>query len=570
MELTWPNIKWLNKKPKTIQETKIELIIFIFAFIVGIFATLFFYEQGMLAMLVDEVAHLNISRQVVDSMTPGFSQLGLWPPLLHLVIAPFAQIDFLWRSGIAGSIPSVFFFSISCVYIYKIIRYITQDTAVSLLGLLLFVLNPYILYFSSVAMMEMLFLMNLIIAAFYYIKWEKENQVMQLALFSIFISLASISRFEGLVLPFAFLFLILLHKAFPLFKKKKGELEATLIIFLFLSCCGGLTILIYSAVFAGSPLAFVSGEWSAFAQQHQGGFLLPAEHNAYNAFLYMFYAASYMAGVYFVVASCASALILLVMRKKEQTKVLLILAVPFLFDILSLYRGNSVIYTPELPPFERFFNIRYGLLLIPFIAVSIALLLGSIKSKLIRTPLAVVFIAFSFWFFSSNIGANDSVIKKEAIGYPSPSSQEVAANFRQNYDGGKVLVMRSLNDYFIKNSGINIKDTINESNYLYWDQSLKEPWLFERWIVMANPDSGLVWEVKRDKIAEKWAADDKIYKFYDIIFKNKDYVILKINEDKINSLADKNHLKKENIPSLNRAIVQWDTKTIKNEIEKGE
>ncbi|MFZ2970035.1 MAG: glycosyltransferase family 39 protein [Minisyncoccia bacterium] len=556
-----------NSLKKAISKNKTEFSIFFGALLTGMIASLFFHKYGMLTMLVDANAHLNIARQLIDSITPGFSQLGLWPPLLHIAISPFAQIDFLWRSGLAGSIPSVLFFSISCVYIYKLIEYITKNKALSLLGVFIFAANPYVLYFSSVAMMEILFLMNLIIAVFHYAKWEKESRVIDLAVFSVFISLASLSRFEGLILPIVFLLPILLKKEkFPA-KRQRGKLEATLIIFLLLSGFGAALIFLYNSTFAGNPLAFMSGEWSAFAQQHKGGFALPAENSAYNSFLYMFSASSYMAGTYLIAASFLALIYLSARSKKTEIKALFILLAPLLFNVLSLYKGSSVIYTPDLAPFERFFNVRYGLLIVPFVAVSIPFFLGGIKHKTLKQASAVVVLALSIHFFALNAAPANFVITKEAAGYPSPEIEEMTNVFKRNYDGGKILIVRGLNDFFIINSGIRISDTINESNYLYWEQSLKEPWIFARWAVMLNPDSGMIWETKKDEISAKWADDSRIYKLYDINFENKDYIVLKIKEDEIKKMADKNNLNKEKIPSLNPDIKKWDTRIIKNEIK---
>jgi len=63
-----------------------------------------------------------------------------------------------------------------------------------------------------------------------------------------------------------------------------------------LSGLGIFLTLIYSAVFAGNPFAFISGEWSAYAQQHEGGYVLPSQGNIVNSFSYMFSAANYMIG----------------------------------------------------------------------------------------------------------------------------------------------------------------------------------------------------------------------------------------------------------------------------------
>jgi len=55
----------------------------------------------------DAEAHLNIARRMIDSRTPGYDQVGtVWLPLPHWAMIPLVRVDSLWRSGLAGAIPS--------------------------------------------------------------------------------------------------------------------------------------------------------------------------------------------------------------------------------------------------------------------------------------------------------------------------------------------------------------------------------------------------------------------------------------------------------------------------------
>lgn len=561
MEIIW--LKKIRYEGKNI-----EAIVFAGALMLGIVAAYFFYSAGMLAILVDENAHLNVARQVFDSLTPGFSQLGLWPMLFHIVLSPFVQIDFLWRSGLAGFLPSVLFFAFSCLFLFKAIDYAVGDKSLALMGTAIFAFNPYVLYFATVAMMEMLFIMNLIITAYYYIRWEKTNKLTDLMGFSIFISLSSISRFEGLALPLVFFFLIIFKRLGKIKTFGKKELEATLIVFLFLASFGLEILLLYSFVFAADPFAFASGEWSAFSQQHSGAFVLPAEGNLYNSFLYMAYSARHMVEVYTLVFSALALLIFIFWRKGGYLKILLIFSVPFLFNIFSLYWGNSIVYLPELPPYERFLNVRYGIFIVPFAAASAAFLLSLVRHPFVRRVSALLLLALSGNFFFLYVNPQNSVISKESAGYPPASAMETAEVFLDNYDGGKVLLTRGLNDYLIRNSKIDISDTINESNYLYWQQSLEEPWIFARWVVMLNGDSEYIWEASNDEISRKWSGDQWFLQFYEVKSSNNDYILLKIKEDSVLRWAEYNKIDEKKIPSINTHIENWDVSRIKEEIKK--
>ena len=78
------------------------------AALVSVAAFLFFYFRGEILLYGDAVAHINIARRVFDSNTPGPLQLGtVWLPLPHILMIPFVVNDWMWRSGVGGSIPSM-------------------------------------------------------------------------------------------------------------------------------------------------------------------------------------------------------------------------------------------------------------------------------------------------------------------------------------------------------------------------------------------------------------------------------------------------------------------------------
>src|SRR5216110_3829610 len=74
-------------------------------------AFLYFLYRRQTFVHIDAIAHVNKARGLFDNFTPGLRQLGtVWLPLPHILIAPLAAIDPLWRSGAAGSLLSVICF----------------------------------------------------------------------------------------------------------------------------------------------------------------------------------------------------------------------------------------------------------------------------------------------------------------------------------------------------------------------------------------------------------------------------------------------------------------------------
>ena len=109
---------------KRARHDKWSIITLLTALCLSIAACVFFYKQGQLLLLHDAIVHLNIARKFVDGPTRfDFTQLGgYWLPLPHLMMAPFIWNDFLWRSGLAGSIPSMHSYVLASLYVFRSAR----------------------------------------------------------------------------------------------------------------------------------------------------------------------------------------------------------------------------------------------------------------------------------------------------------------------------------------------------------------------------------------------------------------------------------------------------------------
>src|SRR6202789_1760304 len=129
-------------------------------------AALAFCSQHQLLLLYgDAVAHLHIARRIFDARTPGFRQLGsVWLPLPHLLLVPFVLKMSWWQSGVAGAIPSMACYVASCVGLYRLALCFVRN-AIAWLAVVFFALNPGLLYFSTTAMTEPLFLAEMVWAA---------------------------------------------------------------------------------------------------------------------------------------------------------------------------------------------------------------------------------------------------------------------------------------------------------------------------------------------------------------------------------------------------------------------
>src|SRR5271169_2833096 len=81
----------------------------------------YLYSRGLSNLYGDGLAHMEGARRIFDSITPGYEEIGsVWLPLYHLICAPLAINDFLWRTGLAGSFVSSTAFALTCYLLFRL------------------------------------------------------------------------------------------------------------------------------------------------------------------------------------------------------------------------------------------------------------------------------------------------------------------------------------------------------------------------------------------------------------------------------------------------------------------
>lgn len=107
----------------------------------------------------DAKAHLVVARRVADSLTPGWKQFGgVWLPLPHVLNAVPAQVDGLYRTGLAAVAISVAAFALAAVSIVAIVWRTSGSRLAALAAWTVFVTDPNTLYLQSTPMTEPLLL----------------------------------------------------------------------------------------------------------------------------------------------------------------------------------------------------------------------------------------------------------------------------------------------------------------------------------------------------------------------------------------------------------------------------
>src|SRR6187402_1982997 len=139
----------------------------IVAAIVGVAAALYYAGHDLTLSHYDARGHLVVARRVIDSLTPGWRQIGgVWLPLPHVLNALPAQMDWSYRTGWSGVLLSIAFLTLG---LRALSGYLVRSTAswpIAVAIPMLILLNPNVLYLQSTPMTEaMLFGLSLMAVA---------------------------------------------------------------------------------------------------------------------------------------------------------------------------------------------------------------------------------------------------------------------------------------------------------------------------------------------------------------------------------------------------------------------
>ena len=114
------------------------------------------YSSAGLALAhYDARAHLVVARRIIDSLTPGWQQVGaVWLPLPHLLNMLPVQIDSMYRSGASAIAISVLSMALASWAMASVIVRFTGSASGAIAASALLLLNPNVLYLQSTPMTE--------------------------------------------------------------------------------------------------------------------------------------------------------------------------------------------------------------------------------------------------------------------------------------------------------------------------------------------------------------------------------------------------------------------------------
>jgi hypothetical protein len=458
----------------------------VFLIFLSVFNFHLYLENGLGLAYNDARSHLDIGRRVVEGLKTGLAQLGsVWLPLNHLLMVPTIWNDWWWHSGLSGAIQNMASFIGTGILIYQTLKRLGTGILARFIGVAVFALNINILYLQSTAMTELLLLFTMTAGCYYLILWAQEDKLIDLVKSAFWIMMATLTRYDGWFL-LAFATAIVAINTFV--KKGYAETEGKVILFTTLGGFGIFLWFLWNLVIFKDPLYFAFGPYSAHSQQLQleQANNLPTKHNLLLSTQIYLYALFYNS--YTIPAIIALAGFLYFLRDKlipfEVKTASISLTAPLFFNITALFLGFSVLFIQGISG-NTWFNVRYGVMLAPTIAIFIGYLVD--RAKDFRIPIISV-LSFVILFAFLN---NDAVTIDDArVGASQKNVTEVAGWLNKNTQNkeGFILISAASHDAIIFSSGLPMSKFIHEGTGVYWESATTSPERWARWIVLRTYD----------------------------------------------------------------------------------
>ena len=497
-----------------------------FAAIVAIYYFVHYLQNGLGLSYNDARSHLDIGRRVVEGLKPGLAQLGsVWLPLNHILMIPLIWNDWMWHTGLAGAFWSMLGFVGTCLLVYAYLRKLGVGMLGRVVGVLVFAANLNVLYLQSTAMTELLLLVTMTAGCYELLLWHQTDKILNLIKAAFWIMLATLTRYDGWFLLGYASFLVILY---AWRKHSFKRIEGTLVLFLTLAALGVVAWFGWNQLIFKDALYFAFGPFSAHAQQlqmKQSG-AIPTEGNMLLSIKVYLYALLYNTYTYPAILGAIGACVLWFDRRLTRATRMATTALlsPLVFNILALFLGFSVLFVQGISG-DTWFNVRYGVMLMPTIAILIGYLVDRAKSF---RPLLIGSLLFIAFFVFAN--ADAVTIDDARVGSSQKNVTEVSGYLQKvaKNEPGFILISAASHDAIIFSSGLPMSRFIHEGTGKYWESATTSPDRWARWIVMRTYDNNdLTWKAVSRVPGFAYYHKVESYPFADVY---------ELNDDKLSGL----------------------------------
>jgi hypothetical protein len=441
------------------------------ALIIGIAASILVWRAGLTLSHYDARAHLVVARRILDSLTPGWVQIGaVWLPLPHLLNLFPSQIDVLYRTGLSGVAMSIASYVIACAALATLIHHRTGSRAAALAGTSVLALNPNVLYLQSTPMTEALLLGLLTWSVLETSRWAERPTEIGAWRPGVLLAAACLTRYEAWPVTVAAL-------AAAWYTRQRCDRPPN----------GGRHEILRVAVWPAAAIVgfFILSRATTGAWFVTGGFYV-ADNTAlgrpFAALQQVFWGVRVLGGLPTAVMATIAAVIVLwqALRSERHRPALIALALAgtAALPVYAFFEGHP-------------FRVRYMVPLFAAAAACVGIVVGWLpRLRVMAASLVLTIVAGDAVF---NI--RDAAMVREAQwDVPNSRGREVVTRCLQDrHDGEPILAsMGSLAHYMHETSraGFAIEDFLHEGNGDLWMAARSRPRAYVRWVLVEEQAEG--------------------------------------------------------------------------------
>ena len=465
-----------------VPEDRIPVLISFAALVVGVGAAFHYSAVGLALSHYDARAHLVVARRVIDSLTPGWQQVGaVWLPLPHLLNMLPVQIDALYRTGASAIGLSVLSISVAIWAMSDAIRRTTGSAAAAIAAAAVLLLNPNVLYLQSTPMTEPLLFATVMLSIALTVRWLGDGEQSPMAPGSA-LAAACLTRYEGWPIAAAIVCLtviILIRRGVPVLSAFRGGARlaayptVAIVLFLINSRWTVGSWFVSSGFFVAENVDALGHPLVAWDQLREGLYRLAGTALVWSGY----------AGVFLTVIASV--------RSRLKAPVLLILA-PLAAAALPLSA-----YVEGHP-----FRIRYDVPLVAACAILTGTAIGLLWTRI--QPIAAALVVGVALFQAHPLDRNAPLIVESQRDAVNRKGREpVTAYLVDQRDGRTIMMsMGSLGHYMhdLSAHGFVIHDFLHEGNGDIWNLAMTDPKAIVGWIAIEEKAEGgdaLYLEAKR-------------------------------------------------------------------------
>jgi hypothetical protein len=475
--------------------TRAPLAIGCAAALVGTAAALFHAHAGLTISHFDARAHLVVSRRILDSLTPGWQQIGaVWLPLPHLLNMVPVQIDAWYRSGASAVAISIASTGVGAWALARIILASTGSVAGGLTGAALLLANPNWLYIQSTPMTEPLLLATTLLAITLIADWIERGAEGWPQAAGLALTATCMTRYEGWLIASAAIALtagVLIRRGTSV----SGAIRAALK----LSVYPAIAIAIFSA----------NSRWTIGTWFIPRDFFVP-ENDALGqpslAWQQVRESALQLSGTATIRAGYAGATLATIafVRSRQRASLILLIAL-FACVLLPWYA-----YLQGHP-----LRVRYGLLLVAGCAALAGAGVGLLWRPL-RLAAAAVIVAAALSQMSPLSRDALLIVESQRDAQNAAGRVAVTKYLVEHFnpdgrDGPIMMSMGSLAHYMhdLGRAGFDIHSFLHEGNGQAWQYAVLGPKGYVKWVAIEERAEG------GDALYQAWQRDNRYLDGFD-------------------------------------------------------